>query len=57
MSGSLSYGGTKNRPKPGNSAGLFSPTDRLARGSRSAKVCGRWHKVELPPGPSGLVFN
>jgi hypothetical protein len=36
----LSAAGELNRPKPGNSAGLFSPTDRLSQGSHRARSGG-----------------
>ena len=57
MSGSLSCGATKNRPDPGKSAELFSPTDHLAQGSRSAGSAGVGRRSNSPPGPSGLILD
>jgi hypothetical protein len=57
MSGSVSCEETKNRPKSGKSAELFSPTDRLAQGSRSAGSAdvGRRSNFSQPRQGSSLM--
>jgi hypothetical protein len=57
MSGSLGCEGTKNRPKPCKSAGLFSPTDRLAQGSRSCGAVGVGKRSPPPQARQGLSMT
>ena len=46
--------GNKNRANPGKSAGLFSPTDRLAQGNRGAGSAGGGGRSNSPPAPQRL---
>ena len=54
MSGSLSCGGTKKGPNPGQSAALCSLTDRLAQASRSAGSAGVGRRSNSPQARQGL---